>query len=114
TLDHRATLRDRRFELLCLEPLPHLRSRMTAVHVTEIRIEPVAARPHRGAILDGDDLDPLATLQRVVERHHRAVDPRAAATVTEPGVHCVREIDRSSAARQVDHATLWGEYIDRL
>jgi hypothetical protein len=58
--DHRATLRNRRLELLRLEPLAHLRARVPTMNVTEVRIEPVAAWAHRRAVLDRDDFYLLA------------------------------------------------------
>ena len=109
-LDDRAALRQRLLELLRLEPLPHLGPRAMAVHVAELGIEPVARRP---ALLGRDDLDLLAVLQRVVERHHRAVDARAAAAMAEVGVHRVGEIDRRRAARQVDDLALRRQHVDR-
>ncbi len=108
-LDDRAALGERLLVLLRLEPLPDLGAGAMAVRVAELRIEPVARRP---ALLRRDDLDALAVLQRVVERHHRAVDARAAAAVAEARVHGVREIDRRRTHRQVDDLALRRQHVD--
>ena len=44
-LDDRAALRDRRLEILAVEPLPHLGARAVARDVAQRRVQPVAARP---------------------------------------------------------------------
>ena len=98
-LHHRAALRNRFIELLRLEPLPDLRLRAMAVHVAKIRIQPVARRT---PLLRRDDVDLLAVLEHVVERHHLAVDAGAPAAVPEPGVDVIGEVDRRGAARQID------------
>ena len=110
-LDHHAPLRDRHVELLRLEPLPDLGARAMALHVAEIGIEPVARRT---ALLRRDDLHLLTVLQHVVERHHLAVDARAAAAVPEARVHRVREVDRGRALRQVDDLALRCQHVDRV
>ena len=50
----------------------------------------------------------------VVERHHLAVDLRAAAAVPESRVHRIREVDRRRAARQVDDLALRRQHVDRV
>ncbi len=110
-LDDGAAVGDRLLDLLRLEPLPHLGPRAVAVHVAELGIEPVA---RRAALLHRDDLDPLPAREHVVERHHRAVDARAAAAVAQARVHRIGEIDRRRAARQIDHLALRREHVDRL
>ena len=82
---------------------------MTAVHIAEVGIEPVARRP---ALLHRYDLDLLTALKRVVERHHRAIHACAAAAVTQAGVHRVGEIDRCGASRQIHDLALWRQHVD--
>src|SRR6478609_7291716 len=60
------------------------------------------ARARWLALLRRDDVDLLAVLQHVVERHHLAVDARTAATVAEARVHRIRKVDRRRAVRQID------------
>ena len=97
--------------LLRLEPLPHLGASAVAVRVALFRVEPVARRP---ALLRRDDFHALAVLERVMERHHRAVDARAAAPMTEARVHGVGEIDRRRAHRQIDDLALRRQHVDRV
>ena len=47
-----------------------------------------------------------------MQRHHRAVDARAAAPVAEARVHGVREIDRRRAHRQIDDLALRRQHVD--
>ncbi len=65
--------------------------------------QPVAARVR---LLGGNDLDGVAVRQLEVERHHAAVDPRAAAAMPQVGVHLVGEIERRRALGQVDDLAL--------
>ena len=46
------------------------------------------------------------------ERNQASVDARADAGVSDFGVHAVGKVDRTSAERQGDHATLRGEHED--
>ena len=110
-LDGRPAVRERFLELLRLEPLTHLRPRAVARHVTQLGIDPVARGP---ADLRGNDLDPLAVLERGVERDHRAIDARAATAVAEARVHGVREIHGRGAPRQVDDFALGRQHVDRV
>ena len=91
------------------EPLAHLGEGARAREVPALAREPVA---RRAALLCRHDLDPLCVRELVVERHHLAVDLRAAAAVAEVGVHVVGEIDRRRARGQVDHLALRREDID--
>src|SRR5438067_13150602 len=82
--------------------------------VAELGIEPVATGADGGPGFHGDDLDALAACEHVVERHHLAVDLRAATAVAEARMHGVGEIDRSRASRQVDYLALRREHVDRV
>ena len=73
-------------------------------------VEPVAARAVR--TLGGEDLDDLAVLQLVVERHHAPVDLGTDATMADLGVDAVRKVDRRRVGREVQHVALGGEHID--
>ena len=57
--------------------------------------EPVARRA--ALALGGEDLDDVARLQLVVQRHDLAVDPRADAAVADVGVDLVGEVQRRGA-----------------
>ncbi len=59
---------------------------------------PVARRPALG--LRRQDLDDLAGLQRVVQRHDAPVDLRADAAMPDVGVHRVGEVERRRTRRQ--------------
>ena len=63
--------------LLALVPLAHLLPSVVRLDVVERRVEPVAARATR--VLRGEDLDEIAVLELVVERHDLIVDARPAA-----------------------------------
>ena len=82
-----------------------------ADEVAELRIQPVA---RRRALLHRDHLDPLAVLQRRVQRHHRAVDLRAAAAMAQTGVNLVGEVHRRRSPGQVDDLALRREHINRV
>ena len=62
------------------------------------RARRVAARGH--------DLDLVAVLQHVLQRHQPAVDLRPDAAVAHLAVHGIGEIDRRRAARQLDQLAL--------
>ena len=94
---------------LQLEPVDDLRPRPRGGDVTQVRVQPVAARR---AVLAGDDLDLLAGLQAVVERHDAPVDLGAPAVVADLGVHAVGEVQRRGALRQVDGVAVGGEDVD--
>ncbi len=94
---------------LQFEPVDDLRPRPRGGDVTEVGVQPVAARR---ALLAGDDLHLLAGLQAVVERHDAPVDLRATAVVADLGVHAVGEIQRRGALRQVDGMAVRGEHVD--
>ena len=76
--------------LLDLEPLVDLGARAGGLD----ELEPVAARVLGGR---GDDLDDVALLQRVAQRHELAVDLGADAVVADVGVDGVGEVDRGRA-----------------
>jgi uncharacterized protein YejL (UPF0352 family) len=84
---------------LQFEPMDDLRPRPRRGDVTQVRVQPVAARR---SVLAGDDLDLLAGLQAVVERHDAPVDLGATAVVADLGVHAVGEVQRRRALGQVD------------
>src|SRR3546814_10995817 len=73
-----------------VEPRAHLLARTRAGEESVGRHQPVATRFGH---LAGEDLDPVAALQLVVERHDPAVDLGAAAAMTHV---CVPVIDRTS------------------
>src|SRR4051794_20292338 len=76
TLFHRlAPVRNIRFEVLAVEPLPHLGASAMTADEAELGIEPVAART---AGLGGDDLDSLTVVQHVAKGDHLPIDARAA------------------------------------
>ena len=58
--------------------------------------------------------DGLAVLQRRVERHHGAIDPRAAAAVAQVGVQGVGEVHRGGGGRQLDDRRLGREHVDAV
>ena len=62
-----------------IKPSPHTASRALRTQVAPIRANPIA---RWSAMLDRDDLHRLAVGKTRVERHHRAINPRAAAAVT--------------------------------
>ncbi|RMO84044.1 hypothetical protein ALQ33_05543 [Pseudomonas syringae pv. philadelphi] len=93
---------------LQLEPVNNLGPRPRGGDVTQVRVQPVATRR---AVLAGDDLDLLAGLQAVVERHDAAVDLRAAAVMADFGVHPISEVQRRRAFWQVDGVTVGGENV---
>ena len=74
------------------------------------KAEPVAARPVRA--LGGEDLDDLSVLQRVVERHHAAIDLGADAAMPDLGVDAIRKVDRRRVGRQVDDVASRREDVD--
>ena len=61
-----------------------------------------------------DDLDDLAIRQRAGQRHDAPVHARAAAAVSQVGMHVVREIERRGARRQVHDFTLGRERVDAI
>ena len=102
-------LRDGLRHGLRIEPGAHLGARSRAGQVAEFGVQPIE---RRAALLDGDDLDRLAIGQRRVQRHHGAVDARAAAAVAEVGVQHVGKVDRRRAGGQLDHGGLRREDVD--
>src|SRR6185295_18009485 len=77
----------------------------------ELGIEPVTRWT---ALLRRDDLDALAVAQRVVERHHLAVDAGAPAAMSKARVNGVGEIDRRRTLRQIDDLALRRQHVDRV
>ncbi|KPZ18253.1 Uncharacterized protein ALO56_05246 [Pseudomonas viridiflava] len=94
---------------LQLEPVNDLRPRPRRGDVTQVRVQPVAARR---AVLAGDDLDLLTGLQAVVERHDPAVDLRTTAVVADLGVDPIGEVQRRRALGQVNGVTIRREDVD--
>lgn len=84
---------------LQFEPVDDLGPRPRGGHVAQVGVQPVTARV---AVLAGDDLHLLASLQAVVQRHDTAVDLRAAAVVADLGVHAVGKVQWRGAFGQVD------------
>ncbi len=77
----------------------------------QLGIEPVH---RRAALADGDDLHRLPVAQRGLQRHHLAVDARAAAAVADVGVQRVGEVHGRAAGRQLDDAGLGCEHVDAI
>ena len=96
---------------LQFEPVNDLRPRPRGGDVTQVRVQPVAARR---AVLAGDDLDLFTGLQAVVERHDAPVDLGATAVVADFGVHAVGEVQRRRAFGQVDGVAVGGEDVDPI
>ena len=99
--------------LLALEPLPDL---VLGVAGHDL-VEPVARRTARG--LGGDDLDDVAVVQLVVERHEAVVDLGADARVADVGVDAVGEVERRRARGEIldvaarrEHEDLVLEQVD--
>ena len=59
-----------------------------------------------------NDLDDVAVLQLVAERHDLAVDARARTVLADLGVNRVGEVDRRRAAREDAHVALRREHVD--
>ena len=91
---------------LAPEELADLRARLGGGD----QLEPVA----RGAArrLGGEDLDEVARLQGVGQRHDAPVDLRAHAAVADVGVDVVGEVERRGAGGQVAHLALGREDVD--
>src|SRR3569623_2051698 len=107
-LEGRATGRDVGFDVLLFEPVLHLGTRTRGLQITEVRVEPVAARR---ALLDREQLHLLPRLQAVGEGYDVAVDLRAARAMTELGVDVIGEIERRGAVRQIDDVALGREHV---
>src|SRR6266540_1745773 len=86
------------------EPLPDLVARPRCLDDRQ----PVPRRTGVGC-LGGEDLDRLAVLERVLQRHQPLVDARAHAAVADLGVHGVGEVDRGRARRELEDVALGGE-----
>ena len=91
---------------LAREPLPDLVARARGRR----QRHPVARRA--AAALGGQDLDEVAALQPVVQRHDAAVDLRADGAVADVGVHGVGEVDRRRVGRQHLDLALRREDVD--
>src|SRR3569623_516903 len=98
-LEGRATGRDVGLDVLLFEPVLHLGTRTRGLQITEVRVEPVAARR---ALLDREQLHLLPRLQAVGEGYDVAVDLRAARAMTALGVDVIGEIERRGAVRHID------------
>src|SRR3569833_1985554 len=94
--------------VLLFEPVLHLGTRTRGLQITEVRVEPVAARR---ALLDREQLHLLPRLQAVGEGYVGAVDLRAARAMTELGVDVIGEIERRGAVRQIDDVALGREHV---
>ena len=75
--------------LLALEPGADLLARLVGAH----DVQPVARGPMRR--LGGDDLDDVAVVQPVVERHQPVVDLGADGAVADIGMDAVGEVERA-------------------
>ena len=95
---------DVRRALLLLEPAADLLAGVAGHDVAEVGVEPVAGRAARR--LAGQDLDHVAVLELIVQRHEAAVDPRADAAVADVGVDAVGEVDGRRVDGQVFHFAL--------
>src|SRR5690606_26764822 len=94
--------------VLPAEPVPDLARRALGLDIAKLRVEPIAAGP---TALRGEDLDAVADLQGVIERHQLPVDLRAAAAVADVGMDVVSEVDGRGAGGQVDNVAARGEHI---
>jgi hypothetical protein len=76
----------------------------------------LSRKPITGGLrrLGGDDLDRLAVLQLIVERHHAAIDFGAARAMPKIGVDLVRKVERRAAHRHIDYFALGGDYINAV
>lgn len=84
---------------------------LAGAHIAEVGVEPVAAGP---TLAGGEDLDLLAGLELVGERHDAPIDLGAAAAVANLGMHAVGEVDGRGDTRQVDDVPVRGEHVDTI
>ena len=94
-----------------VEPRAHFVARTPAGEKAVRRNQPVAAR-FRG--FRGEDFDPLAAAQGVIQRYDPAVDFRAAAAMTHHRMHVIRKIQRGRAQRQIDHVALRRQRVNAV
>ena len=73
-------------------------------------LEPVAAGAL--AVLLGDDLDEIARIQLVIQRHDAAIDLRADALIADRAVNAIGKVNRRRAAGQIDNLSLGREDED--
>ena len=99
--------RDRALALLPLDVRPDARLGARRLH----QLEPVL---RRRLVRGGDDLDRVAALQLVAQRHELAVDARAGAVPADLRVDAVREVDHRRADREVQEVALRREGEDLL
>ena len=98
--------RDVLVPILALEPGPNLGARTGRGD----EIEPVPAGSVGGT--RRQDLHAVAVVQRVIERHHHAIDLGADAPIPELGMDAVGEVDGRGFGGQVDDVALGAEDKD--
>ena len=106
-LEDLAPDRHRALALLALDVGPDARLGARRLH----QLEPVL---RRRLVRGGDDLDRVAALQLVAQRHELAVDARAGAVVPDLGVDAVGEVDHRGADGEVQQVALRREDEDLL
>jgi hypothetical protein len=92
------SLRDVLLAILPLEPLFDFGARALGLDVAQVGIEPVAAG---AAALGRDNLHPIASLQRIIERDERAVHARPPAAIADVGVDVIGKVDGRAAGGHV-------------
>ena len=92
-----------------VEPRTHLVARASADQEVVGSQQPVAAW-FTG--LGGEYLHPVATAQRMGERHDAAIDLGPTRAVPDHGVHVVGEVQHGATTWQVDHLALGRERVD--
>src|SRR6185437_3514358 len=97
--------------ILLAEPGAHLRAAARRNEIALLGSEPVATGRF---VPPGDDLDDLAVLQSVRQRHDAAVHLRAPAPVTERSVHVVGEVQGRGCPRKIHDLPLGGEGVDAI
>src|SRR5690606_32150646 len=93
------------------EPGANLAAVTRRYEIAERGHEPVAAGVQ---LFAGDDLDLIAVLQRLVERHHAPVDLGAAAAVAEIRMQMICVVERRRAARQIDDLAARRQRVDSV
>ena len=80
----------------------------SATDKAEPWVEPVTAGL---GMLAGENFDTVTRLQLMRQRHDTAIDLGALATVTDLGVHLVREVQHRRTQRQVQHLATRRQHI---
>ncbi|CRI65006.1 hypothetical protein THIOKS12210051 [Thiocapsa sp. KS1] len=92
-----------------LEPLANAVAGARRGQIAMMRAEPIAAG---GGVLLSQDLDGLAAVQLVVQRHDPPVDACAAAAIADLRVDGVGEVECRGPLGQLDDLGLRGQHID--